>query len=68
LAYGVAIKLEWFAYISGIMATNLLGGVVGGLFEYNSMYFGFQALYLMAIVCYVLAFTSERLLLSGPIE
>jgi hypothetical protein len=51
------------AYISGIMATNLLGAIVGGLLEYNSMYFGFQALYLMAIVCYVLAFVSEYLFL-----
>src|SRR5215470_18449542 len=47
------------AYISGIMAINLLGAIVGGLLEYNSMYFGFQALYPMAIVCYVIAFASE---------
>jgi spermidine synthase len=52
------------AYISGIMATNLLGAIVGGLLEYNSMYFGFQALYPMAIVCYVLAFASEYLFLK----
>jgi spermidine synthase len=52
------------AYISGIMAINLLGAIVGGLLEYNSMYFGFQALYPMAIVCYVLAFASEGLFLS----
>ena len=52
------------AYISGIMATNLLGAIVGGLLEYNSMYFGFQALYLMALVCYILAFVSECLFLN----
>jgi len=52
------------AYISGIMAINLLGAIVGGLLEYNSMYFGFQALYPMAIVCYVLAFMSECLFLN----
>ena len=45
--------------ISGIMAMNLLGAIVGGLLEYNSMYFGFQALYLIAMVCYVLAVASE---------
>jgi spermidine synthase len=49
------------AYVSGIMAINLLGAIAGGLLEYNSMYFGFQALYVMAIVCYVLAFVSECL-------
>jgi len=51
------------AYISGIMATNLLGAMVGGLLEYNSMYFGFQALYPMAIVCYAIAFASQYLFL-----
>jgi hypothetical protein len=46
-------------HISSIMAMNLLGAIVGGLLEYNSMYLGFQALYLMAMLCYVLAFVSE---------
>jgi hypothetical protein len=48
--------------ISGVMAMNLLGAIVGGLLEYNSMYFGFRALYLMAMVCYLLAFLSELVL------
>jgi len=47
------------SHISGIMAMNLLGAIVGGLLEYNSMYLGFQALYLMAMACYALAFVSE---------
>jgi len=38
---------------------NLLGAICGGLLEYNSMYFGFQFLYLIAIGCYLLAFVSE---------
>jgi hypothetical protein len=46
-------------HISGIMAMNLLGAIMGGLLEYNSMYLGFRALYLMAMACYVLAFVSE---------
>ena len=45
--------------ISGIMAMNLLGAIAGGLVEYNSMYLGFQALYLIAMGCYALAFASE---------
>ncbi len=45
--------------VSGIMAMNLLGAVCGGLLEYNSMYFGFRALYVMAMVCYVVAFASK---------
>ena len=46
-------------HISGIMAMNLMGAIVGGLLEYNSMYLGFQALYLMAMGCYVLAFAAD---------
>jgi len=37
-----------------------LGAICGGLLEYNSMYFGFKSLCVMAIVCYLLAFFSER--------
>jgi hypothetical protein len=51
--------------VSSIMAMNLLGAIVGGLLEYNSMYLGFQALYLMAIGCYVLAFSSEHIFANG---
>lgn len=42
--------------IAGIMALNLLGAMVGGMLEYNSMYFGFRFLYLLAMGCYLLAF------------
>jgi len=45
--------------VSGIMASNLLGAICGGLLEYNSMYFGFRSLYVVAMVCYLLAFASE---------
>jgi len=41
--------------ISAAMGANLLGAMVGGLIEYNSMYFGFQFLYLLAFVIYLLA-------------
>ncbi len=45
--------------VSGMIAMNLLGAICGGLLEYNSMYFGFRFLYLVAMVCYLLAFVSE---------
>ena len=44
----------------GVLGLNLLGAMVGGLLEYNSMYFGFRALYLLAIVLYVLAAVAWR--------
>ncbi len=45
--------------LTGMMAFNLLGAICGGLLEYNSMYFGFQFLYLIALGCYALAFVSS---------
>jgi hypothetical protein len=50
--------------VSGIMAMNLLGAVCGGLLEYNSMYFGFRSLYLIAMACYLLALVSDQLSLK----
>lgn len=47
--------------VSGMLAMNLLGAICGGLLEYNSMYFGFRWLYLVAMVCYLLAFGSDLL-------
>ncbi len=41
--------------ISTALAYNLLGALFGGLMEYNSMYFGFAFLYLLAIGFYALA-------------
>lgn len=41
--------------IAGVMAVNLIGAMLGGLLEYNSMYFGFRFLYLLAAVLYLLA-------------
>jgi spermidine synthase len=54
--------------VSGIMASNLLGAICGGLLEYNSMYFGFRSLYVIAMGCYVLAFASELVHVRSPEE
>lgn len=40
--------------ISGAMATNIFGAMCGGLLEYNSMYFGFRFLYIIAGGLYLL--------------
>ncbi len=42
--------------ISSVMAVNLLGAMCGGLLEYNSMYLGFRALYVIAMGLYAAAF------------
>ena len=41
--------------ISSALATNLMGAMLGGMLEYNSMYFGFRFLYLLALGLYVSA-------------
>lgn len=46
--------------VAGAMAANLLGSMLGGLLEYNSMAFGFQSLYLIAMALYLLAFVSSQ--------
>jgi spermidine synthase len=41
--------------VSGAMAYNLMGAMLGGALEYNSMRFGFSSLYLIALGLYGLA-------------
>ena len=56
--------------ISTAFAYNLMGALFGGVMEYNSMYFGFAFLYLLAIGFYALAFAfspaSASLVRSSP--
>lgn len=46
--------------ISTALAYNLMGALFGGLMEYNSMYFGFAFLYLLAMGFYALAWFFSR--------
>lgn len=59
IVFSTVLKLR--GDISGVMAVNLFGAMCGGLLEYNSMYFGFRFLYLMAAGLYALAFAWEFL-------
>ncbi len=56
--------------ISTAFAYNLMGALFGGVMEYNSMYFGFAFLYLLAIGFYSLAwvFSWKSLPLLQPAE
>jgi spermidine synthase len=47
--------------VSSVIAVNLLGAMCGGILEYNSMYFGFHFLYLLAMGLYALSFVSTFL-------
>lgn len=48
-------ELKRTGSISAALAANLLGGMVGGFVEYNSLYFGYRSLYLFALGMYLLA-------------
>jgi hypothetical protein len=48
------------ADLSGAMAANLIGVILGGILEYNSMYLGFRALYLIAMLLYGAAYLTSR--------
>ena len=45
---------------SRVLAYNIMGAMLGGLLEYNSMYFGFSFLYLVAFALYALALACAR--------
>ena len=47
--------------ISAVLALNLFGAMCGGLLEYNSMYFGFQFLYWVAMGLYLGALLTDML-------
>jgi predicted membrane-bound spermidine synthase len=42
-------------HISSVMSMNLMGTMCGGILEYNSMYFGFRFLYVLALGLYLAA-------------
>ena len=45
--------------VASALALNLLGAMVGGLLEYNSMWLGFRSLYWLAIVLYAAALVTS---------
>jgi hypothetical protein len=53
--------LRSHADLSGAMAANLIGVILGGILEYNSMCFGFRVLYLIAMVLYSAAYLTSRI-------
>lgn len=59
---GFAFSAELRASVSVAVAlsSNLLGAMVGGFLEYNSMYMGFRSLYLIAMLAYAFAFIGSK--------
>lgn len=48
-------ELKKVSSVSIALSSNLLGSMLGGFLEYNSMYFGYRSLYLIALLIYGLA-------------
>tara|TARA_B100000795_G_scaffold77521_1_gene55317 strand:+ start:1248 stop:3644 length:2397 start_codon:yes stop_codon:yes gene_type:complete len=59
---GIAFSKELLKLqsISQALSSNILGAMVGGFLEYNSMYFGFANLYVLAGVIYLSAFVFSK--------
>ena len=57
IAFSVLLAAEH--RISSVMAVNLMGTMCGGVLEYNSMYFGFRFLYLLALGLYLAAMATS---------
>ncbi len=54
--FAFSSELKRSASVAPALSSNLLGAMLGGFLEYNSMYFGFRSLYIIAIAMYILAF------------
>jgi spermidine synthase len=54
-------EVQRHANLPAALSANLLGAMLGGFLEYNSMYFGFRSLYLFALGLYGLAFVAALL-------
>jgi hypothetical protein len=54
--FAFSYELKKSSSVPVALSSNLLGGMLGGFLEYNSMYFGFHALYFLALAMYGIAF------------
>jgi len=59
-------ELETAPSISAALGSNLIGAMLGGCLEYNSMYFGYRSLYVLAIVIYGLSMVVSLLRRHRP--
>jgi hypothetical protein len=63
--FAFSTELKKAPSVAVALSSNLLGAMLGGFLEYNSMYFGFRSLYLLAGAMYLLAFLGSIRLRGG---
>lgn len=54
--FAFSAELRQSVSVGVALSSNLLGAMVGGFLEYNSMYFGYRSLYYIALALYAIAF------------
>ncbi|MFH1858058.1 MAG: hypothetical protein ABH845_04060 [Candidatus Omnitrophota bacterium] len=54
--FAFSSELKKAVSVAAALSSNLLGAMLGGFLEYNSMYFGFRSLYFLALFMYTIAF------------
>jgi len=52
-------ELDTAPTVSAALGSNLIGAMLGGCLEYNSMYFGYRSLYVLAMVIYGLSMVAS---------
>ncbi len=57
--FAFSSELKRSSSVAVALSSNLFGAMLGGFLEYNSMYFGFRSLYLLALGMYALAFVTS---------
>jgi len=57
--FAFSTELRLAPSMTEALSANLLGAMVGGFLEYNSMYFGFRSLYVLAFLMYALALAAS---------
>jgi len=55
-----AITFSQTSSIENALGSNLIGSVLGGIFEYGSLIFGIRSLYLLALAFYILSLLALR--------
>ena len=58
--FAFSSELKKGSSVATALYSNLLGAMLGGFLEYNSMYFGFRSLYFFCIFMYILAFLGSK--------
>ena len=57
--FAFSTELDRSSFVPIALSSNLMGAMVGGFLEYNSMYFGFGSLYWLALAMYGLAWVTS---------